>query len=216
MKKIIVGSKFNKLTSISPNVEVSDNQITKDISNHIILGQGIYNKISTPENMHKDFMPERKDYTRKHKAENVIIGTVNKITDTTFSSQLLINNESELILDHLSGFHIPAMILIEATRQVTTVVINKYLTSFDSTYAITTKFNNQFNEFVFPFQTQINAAVTNLLTTKTSTTFSIKIEFIQDSVKCALSELDIVFYREASLLLLEKRKASGLLNKIIK
>lgn len=216
MKKIIVGSRFSNLASLSPKVEVNDNNITKNMSNHIIFGQGIYNKTSIAENMHKNFMPERKEYTRKHRAENVIIGLVEKTADTTFKSQLLINNESEMILDHLSGFHIPSMILMEAARQVTAVVINKYLTTFDSTYAIAKKFNNQFNEFVFPFETQINVTIANLITIKTSTSFSIKIEFIQNNVNCALSELDIVFYREASLLALERRNISRLLNEITK
>jgi hypothetical protein len=56
----------------------------------------------------------------KSKQQNVVISqltpTVNK--DLTYKASLVVDNENELILDHVSNYHIPGMIFVEATRQL--------------------------------------------------------------------------------------------------
>jgi hypothetical protein len=56
----------------------------------------------------------------KSKQQNVVISrltpTIKK--DLTYKASLIVDNENELILDHVSGYHVPGMIFIEATRQL--------------------------------------------------------------------------------------------------
>jgi hypothetical protein len=149
------------------------------------------------------------------KPENIIIGIVSKISPTSFQSKLIINNDSELLLDHLTGFHIPSMVLMEAARQITAVVVDKYLSSFNSTYTILKKFNNEYIEFVFPFETQIWVDITNLIQLNKAFNVSLDVQFIQNGKCSAKTSIEACFYEKNILLELEKRKVSRMIKNII-
>lgn len=66
--------------------------------------------------------PVDRRLTHKHDAKNVLIGPVQEAGEGTYRAPLLLDQRVEVLADHLTGLHIPAVTLLEAARQTWTVV----------------------------------------------------------------------------------------------
>lgn len=148
--------------------------------------------------------------------KKIIIGTLIKDSDHTYKSKLLINNDSELILDHLSGFHIPSMVLIESARQATEGVVNKFLSTFEKTYITVVNINRSFIHFVFSIEIDLNIIVKDLVYKKNSVSLINKVELIQNNRICSTIELNVKFFEEDLLLAKEEYFAKKAVKYIIK
>jgi acyl carrier protein len=65
--------------------------------------------------------------THKRDPKNVMIGTPVRISEDRFLADLVIDQHTETLEDHLTGQHIPAITLMEAARQTWTAVTEKFL-----------------------------------------------------------------------------------------
>src|SRR5690606_12858101 len=65
--------------------------------------------------------------SHKHNPANTLISSPRRLAADVFESHLLIDEECELMHDHLSGQHVQGMVLIEATRQALLAVAEAYL-----------------------------------------------------------------------------------------
>ncbi|MGK5533017.1 AfsA-related hotdog domain-containing protein [Streptomyces sp. URMC 129] len=89
--------------------------------------------------------------THKHRAENVLVGPVTRLDEGRFTADLVLDERVEVLADHLTGQHIPAVTLIEAARQLWTVVTEQYLIAdTERTRFVVGSVNSSFHSFVFP------------------------------------------------------------------
>lgn len=99
--------------------------------------------------------------THKHRPENILISTPVRMNAETFSMQLLIDEQCELMQDHQTGQHLQGMILIEAARQVILAVAEKFfLPDNDIDYAfVLNDISVRYNNFAFPVAATIECRV---------------------------------------------------------
>jgi hypothetical protein len=74
-------------------------------------------------------LPERASGALSHKAEvcNVLVSMPRQVSAREYELALLIDEDCELMKDHLSGQHVQGMVVIEAARQAMLVVTEAYL-----------------------------------------------------------------------------------------
>lgn len=135
--------------------------------------------------------PEHQKSVHKHKKENILITSPEKIDSENYRAKLILQDSSELLCDHQTGQHIQGMVLIEAARQTIISTSEKYLiseanTAITANYFTLTSINVSFSHFVFPLPVAISLRV---LSQKKSDygkfTFECSIAFEQTSIKKA-------------------------------
>jgi hypothetical protein len=90
--------------------------------------------------------------THKRYASNVMIGPPAQRATDEFTADLMIDDRCELLADHLTGQHIPAVTLMEAARQMWTAVTECfYRDGPHETHFVVGALSGQFRHFVFPF-----------------------------------------------------------------
>ncbi|NED10513.1 AfsA-related hotdog domain-containing protein [Streptomyces sp. SID9124] len=95
--------------------------------------------------------PAEQRLTHKHDAKNVLIGPVGQTGEKRFVADLVIDERVEVLEDHLTGQHIPAITLLEAARQMWTVVTEQFfVTGPEKTRFVISSVNSEFHSFVFP------------------------------------------------------------------
>lgn len=90
--------------------------------------------------------------THKHNPKNVMIGTPVQVAEDRFVADLLIDERTEALEDHLTGQHIPAIALMEAARQTWTAVTEMFLLA-DAPQPqrfVVSSMRSQFHRYVFP------------------------------------------------------------------
>ncbi len=146
MKKrmVIVGDKFEEFASnemvvtISEAEEVFSNDRSEYFDVLFELGQGVSaeraNRLITFAELTGRreqllFQPVVKCGQRLvHKChpENSLISLPKKISDRIYQADMLIDDECELLTDHVSGQHLQGIVLIEAVRQMILAVTEEY------------------------------------------------------------------------------------------
>lgn len=96
--------------------------------------------------------------SHKHRAENVLISTPERLEQDLFVSELRLHARSELMLDHLTGEHVQGMVLAEACRQMFLAVTELYYLgdfSAPKRYFVIDEMTIRYMAFAFPLPTQI-------------------------------------------------------------
>lgn len=130
----------------------------------IILGQGINQEQSLRLakipylNLAQRPKPAALPLTHRHKSENVMISEPQRLDPSLYTSELLLEYPVEM-KDHITGQHIPAMVINEAARQLFISVMEKYYLSESNTvgdfYFVLNEMNAQFLSYVFPIPAQM-------------------------------------------------------------
>lgn len=88
----------------------------------------------SPNLSHFDFslwhdLPEKApaSLTHKHRPENVLVSVPTRMNANQFQMHLMVDEDCELMHDHLSGQHVQGMVLIEAARQGMLAIAEAYL-----------------------------------------------------------------------------------------
>lgn len=113
----------------------------------------------------------------KNHQENVLITELDPLTDKEFRSELVIHNDNELLQDHISGCHIPGMVFVEATRQLS-IAAWSCIENLEphSTAMLIRDIHCEYQQFAFPFQTDIHTIITK----EGANTYSMDIHFTQN------------------------------------
>lgn len=98
----------------------------------------------------------------KHKPKNVLITTPEKINENEFKSSLIIDEDCELLDDHIAGLHVQGLVFVEAARQMHMAVTEMYdLTEYYRgriCYALD-KIEVQYHTFLFPMCVNIKLTI---------------------------------------------------------
>jgi hypothetical protein len=108
-------------------------------------------------------LPERasKKITHKHKEENILISSPKRLSKDEFLSDILIDEECEMMNDHQTGLHVQGMILLEASRQAYLAIFEKYFYSdcTEKKYFILNSLNVNYNRFAFPLPATLSVTI---------------------------------------------------------
>lgn len=98
----------------------------------------------------------------KHKVENMLISTPEQLEDGVYVSEILLHARNELMLDHLTGYHVQGMVLTEACRQMVLAVTERFcLDNYQPTkrYFVLNEMTVRYMAFAFPLPAQIRCRV---------------------------------------------------------
>ncbi|MGW7405201.1 AfsA-related hotdog domain-containing protein [Streptomyces sp. NPDC054833] len=191
---IAVGDRFEDFLVNRGTVPVSDllarlrsGDVPEGLA--VAIGQGLSDEqlaeIRTLADRHapavtvaKSGVPERarQQLTHKHDAKNVLIGPVGQIGENRFAADLVLDQRVEVLEDHLTGQHIPAITLLEAARQFWTVVTEQfYVTGPDRTRFVIGSVGSTFHSFVFPLAATLQYELLELTPTPVGPVFKCRI-----------------------------------------
>lgn len=100
-----------------------------------------------------------KPLVHKHRSENTLISTPERSEDGNFVAELVLHEQNELMLDHLTGQHVQGMVLTEACRQMFLAVTEQFcLQNYPATkrYFVINTMAVRFQAFAFPLPAQIH------------------------------------------------------------
>lgn len=100
--------------------------------------------------------------THKHQRKNILISAPNKLSENCYESILICDDQCDEMQDHLTGEHLQAMLLVEASRQMMTATaelhwINKDLRGKKN--FVLDSFSSQFLQYVFPLEVTFQLTV---------------------------------------------------------
>lgn len=206
-KHIVVGDRFKKQFPQEQVLSISEAEMLLAQNEHpkqaltLLLGQGIpyqrlaqlYDTVKTHD--HVTVLPAAiltkatREQTHKHEPSNIVISQPLAHGDGTYRAQLLLDEACAEISDHLTGQHIPGMLVVEAARQMMLAVAENFFilkeAKEDSRF-VTDKLEISYDDFLLPTPVDIyyipltmrRAGVHNIKA-------SCEIEFRQSSKVCA-------------------------------
>jgi hypothetical protein len=129
------------------------------------------------------------ELTHKTKPENTLISDPQTMADeNSYASILMIDDACAEFSDHVTGKHVPFMVLIEAARQMGNAVTQKFHSTTAKIY-LAEEIRVCFATFVYPFETRIDCRVTRRdLRATGDGKMALEIDFVQQSkTACQLS-----------------------------
>ena len=212
---IIVGNKFEHFADQHPSVLTVDHflkmVISKDErlqsqSHTVIFGQGISfdqqmklrHQIKTQYSFNKIYIYpakiERKAkdcYTHKNFSKNTLISEPKRLSISSFECFLWIDDECAELSDHVTGQHIQGMVLIEAARQMTLAVTEKFYIPDNNRKKVsflTHELISTFYDYIFPTPVQLQYEILKHRKMHGSNqTFLVKMKCLQlDKVKTSI------------------------------
>lgn len=143
-----------------------------------------------------DFSARMAGEREVHKTQpsNVLITMPSRLEPSLYRSELMIHSQNELMLDHYSAMHTPAMVLVEAARQMFLAVTELYYLGPEragSCRFLIDAMNMRFHLAVFPLPTILQYQVLRHEEKKAQWQFDVLVEPIQGGRCCA--EFSITF-----------------------
>ena len=159
------------------------------------------------------------NFTHKSKVVNTLISDPGKLDDKNYYSYLLINENCADLSDHVTGQHLQGMLLMEAARQMTLAITEKYFIEqefHNKVSFITHSSEIKFHEYAFPVSTRIDyRIIKHRGVFKNTGEFTVAIGFVQNEIVVSecyykFSVLDKKFVCEK-----EKISAKSIINNLI-
>jgi hypothetical protein len=222
-KLYVIGDKFIKCL-VAPNV-ISQTMLEQRVhTQHIdcnqyavIVGQGISlkrllklldfiecNQLQNQYQFSLDTLNKKANRSLTHKqcSNNILISEPEQNDEHRFSSFLILDEACSEISDHTHGEHISGMVLIEASRQMTIAVAEKFYLANRTCQLefVTNSLETQFMQFVFPFEIYLDCTVNSVKGFLNNLKLSLTISIIQNNALCAVvnyvfSVLDAAFLK---------------------
>lgn len=216
-KHYLVGDKFKgflnnpcviSISSLEAQIKAYD--INKSTDRYIIyVGQGVESaRLNTlrqhifSKNLADIYQLEMRGFpdkasnllTHKYKLENIMISEPIRMQDTIFSSALRLDDNCAEMSDHVTGQHLQGMVLIEAARQMTLAVTEKYYISPQSQGKmsfVTDSLKTSFKSYLFPLDIELKYIINKIRGFEENQRFDTTTQFIQHG-KVA-TEVDYTF-----------------------
>jgi|GEM_PF-2816738 len=221
---IVVGDRFYNYNNISSCILYSDwKDLVKSGETHagtclFVPGQGlspiqidnIYRQSPFFESSPPPIATQKQ--THKHISDNILITEPIKTGENTYSSKLVLQENNEFILDHTTGYHIPGMIFLEVTRQMSTSVVDLLFNDSNSYYVMHNIYAEYLN-FSFPIETFIELTIEHKETENREKYFNVTVDFYQNSTKVVTSGGRFTASKKSELCKKEARIAQITTNK---
>lgn len=205
----VVGDKLKSFARQTGMMSVSDlekfvtsNESLKSVdkSLEVIIGQGVseskitqIHRIINASQFNNKIVIKAVANTRKrtskklaHKRlnKNTMVSDPIKVDESIYESFLMLDDRCAEMSDHVTGQHLQGMIMIEAARQLTLVVTEKFFLTDEkrcSMAFLTNTLETKFHNFVFPTEVKIRYKILERRGLANSNqVFKVSIEFIQN------------------------------------
>ena len=98
--------------------------------------------------------------SHKRRSENTMITTPLQTAEDRFEAELCLDERVDMISDHVTGQHLPGMILMEAGRQMFIATFERHFNEEQAEVSfLITVMNNTFHHFAFPVATRIRMTI---------------------------------------------------------
>ena len=151
-------------------------------------------------------------HVHKHRPENSMLSLPRRVSESRFEADLLLDDADELMSDHVSGQHLPGMVLIEAARQMIMAVTEEF---FPESLAGQRAFvwlglDVKYSGYAFPVRTTLSYDVQDSDASKRSRVrFTVGMTFHQGSVTPCSATSQFELYAGRVIEKLEQRLASA-------
>ena len=198
-----------------------DDQSWPDSSAQIILGQGIgYNDrdfIASAlakrgvENFYPYASLASLQDTHKRSNENVMITEPRKLDRLAYEFDLTITDKVDRLSDHVTGKHVGAMLLMEAARQATIVVLEEAYSklSGEKFSMVLDKFESKFEAYLFPLPTTLTTRIYEIKVSPKNICVIVTSVVTQGGNEIAIISLDVTLCVSQTLDKIEERKAQS-------
>lgn len=155
-------------------------------------------------------------YTHKHKVENSVISVPCRLGENLFEMALMVDDDNELMLDHLTGQHIQGMVLIEAARQAFLAVTEYFYIDGNALhhhYFVINGMDVKYLNFVFPVETRIIYEIVEKdITDPVKLSFHARITFSQSGQDCTVVDARFTAFDAELIKKKEAQRARRALN----
>jgi len=124
-------------------------------------------------------------HTHKHYARNSLISNFTMEEKSVFNAEIYVHGDNDLLADHITGLHIPGMVILEASRELFIVSLS-YL-GYGKQRFILNNMSIEFISYVFPTKVHLTLALECLKDTKNEKIYNAHIKVEQEGKIRALS-----------------------------
>lgn len=149
------------------------------------------------------------DETHKHSEENVLITAPEKLGKLHYSFDLAITDKIDRLSDHVTGRHVGAMLLMEASRQATVAVLDhEYNSVAEQPYGlILERFDSQFSGYLFPLPATLRTVIEEKKVSAKSISVSVVTTVTQCGAEIGVLRLDVMLCGTPILGKIEEKKS---------
>lgn len=198
---IVVGDRFERFLLNRDTMAVSALLASGRVTRPVVVGQGLsaeqLREVDGP-------VPAPPHLTHKEHQKNVMIGEPIRTGDDAFAVDLVVDERVEVLEDHLTGQHIPAIVLTEAARQTWTAVTERFLLADHGGRFVIDSLSSVFRRYVFPLPATLHYRLVHRHSTAVEEVFRCVVTVQQCGRVAAEFEAG---YRVISLAICEKQEA---------
>lgn len=156
--------------------------------------------------------------THKHFEKNILISEPYKASEGRYTMELMLNDEQDRLIDHVTGKHVSGMALVEAARQACIACSEIEIDIFQAEKSLSFVWNNMdvsFDRFAFPLPTKISVDISVEDMGKSKKSMETRVLFTQENdVVCTIKNyFEVVPSRVLNHL--ENRSADALIKKTV-
>jgi hypothetical protein len=157
--------------------------------------------------------------THKRIEKNRLVSEPILISPDEYVAYLMIDDQCAEMSDHVTGQHLQGMVLVEAARQLTLAVTEKFFIedkNRKSVSFVTQKLETTFKEYAFPIETCMYYKINNIRgINPINRTFKVTITFIQNEQVVVTVNYEFSIFSKVFLQEKEDMAAKKAINKII-
>lgn len=160
---------------------------------------------------HGDRVPVPATRVHKQRPENVLLADLHRSGEHEYQARLVVHGDNELVLDHVSGWHIPGMLIHEAARQMILAVTETYYVDAAPAQGhryVLESWQTSFDEFLFPLDATIHYTVDKVDAGRTDRMrFEVSTVVVQAARRTARCSIVFVAFHADVLTAIEQRRA---------
>jgi hypothetical protein len=156
--------------------------------------------------------------THKHTNENIMITQPRKLGRLLYEFDLSITDKIDRLSDHVTGKHVGAMLVMEAARQATIVVLEEaYCKATEEKFSLVLdKFESKFDAYLFPLPTTLTTSIYEIKVSPKNICVIVTSVVKQAGNEIATISLDVTLCSANTLGKIEERKSQTAVRDLLK
>ncbi|NIE82517.1 MULTISPECIES: AfsA-related hotdog domain-containing protein [unclassified Burkholderia] len=192
---------------------------------HLYFGQGInsYDKLYIADEIKRRALSERiaipermprkaaRAHVHKHLEKNILLADLESSEPNRLRARLSIDNDNELMQDHMTGWHLSGMVMLEAMRQMVIAAAERHEAISvlgDRHSFVLLNWTSSFDNFLFPLDAEVDSVLhLNPASKARRLEFRVDVRIIQIGQPVAKGTLEFAVITRDALDSLEERHA---------
>lgn len=131
----------------------------------------------------------------KYQERNSSIVNFHRNSELEFSAGMYIHGDNDLLMDHITGLHIPGIALIEASRELFIVALSEL--GYGNYRFVLNNIHTDFMNYVFPVDARLELRLESLKDTKQEKVYIAHINILQGVKECTVCTIKATLIPEA-------------------